>query len=90
MYLYMARAIPIAMAANKTDVMSIIEMHSARPMNERVLEMRKEIRDMMRRKPANVDSSEAGVAQIHYLVGPRRRLAYVPFLEASLPRVSFQ
>lgn len=88
MYLYMARAIPIAMAANKTDVMSIIERHSARPMNERVLEMRKEIRDMMRRKPAN--SSEAGVAQIHYLVGPRRRLAYVPFLEASLPRVSFQ
>jgi len=37
MYLYMTMAIPIAMAANRTDVMSIIERQSANPMNERVL-----------------------------------------------------
>jgi hypothetical protein len=37
MYLYMTTAIPMAIAANKTDVMSIIERHNVNPMNERIL-----------------------------------------------------
>lgn len=37
MYLYMMIAIPMAIAANSTDVMSIIERHNANPMNERIL-----------------------------------------------------
>lgn len=38
MYLYITIAMPIAIAANKTDVMSIIERHKDNPMNERILE----------------------------------------------------
>jgi len=30
-------AIPIAIAANSTEVMSIIERHNAKPINERIL-----------------------------------------------------
>ena len=41
MYLYIMTAIPIAMAANKTDVMSIIQMHKVNPMNERILKEEK-------------------------------------------------
>lgn len=41
MYLYITTAIPIAMAANKTDVMSIIQMQSVNPMNERILKENK-------------------------------------------------
>lgn len=37
MYLYMTTAIPIAMAANSTDVISIMEMHKDKPMKERIL-----------------------------------------------------
>lgn len=33
----MTMAIPIAIAANNTEVMSIIERHNANPMNERIL-----------------------------------------------------
>jgi hypothetical protein len=36
-YLYMMTAIPMAIAANNTDVMSIIERHKAKPMNDRIL-----------------------------------------------------
>lgn len=42
MYLYITMAIPIAIAANNTDVMSIIEIHNESPMNERVLKKAKE------------------------------------------------
>jgi hypothetical protein len=42
MYLYITTAIPIAIAANKTDVMSIIQRHSVNPMNERILKERRE------------------------------------------------
>jgi hypothetical protein len=37
----MMMAIPIAIAANNTDVMSIIERHNANPMNDRILWRRK-------------------------------------------------
>jgi hypothetical protein len=33
----MMMAIPIAIAANNTDVMSIIERHRPNPMNDRIL-----------------------------------------------------
>lgn len=37
MYLYITMAIPIAIAANSTDVMSMIERQSANPMNDKIL-----------------------------------------------------
>lgn len=42
MYLYMTIAIPIAIAAKSTDVMSIIERHNANPRKERVLGRRRQ------------------------------------------------
>lgn len=37
MYLYMTTAIPMAIAANSTDVINIMEMHRDNPMKERIL-----------------------------------------------------
>jgi hypothetical protein len=42
MYLYMMMAIPMAIAANNTDVMSIIERHRPNPTNDKTL-WRKEV-----------------------------------------------
>lgn len=40
----MTTAIPIAIAANNTDVMSIIEIHKDNPMKERILGESKKVR----------------------------------------------